>query len=151
MKKNKKYRSLKRLIDKITKSNAPLNNSFSYYNYTVGQYSGTCDYTDVTIVDFKNRTECTFTFDFSTKELNFENYKTVEIRNAIIEAFKECYEDVRLYITDELLDEEIKELENTFASYSPDFFVEEEYNKMLKEYEELKKEQEYLWKNELLN
>lgn len=147
----KKYQALKRLIDKITKSNAPLNNSFSYYNYTVGQYSGTCDYTDVTIVDFKNRTECTFTFDFSTKELNFENYKTVEIRNAIIEAFKECYEDVRLYITDELLDEEIKELENTFASYSPDFFVEEEYNKMLKEYEELKKEQEYLWKNELLN
>lgn len=87
----KKYRALKRLINKITKSNAPLNNSFSYYNYTVGQYSGTCDYTDVTIADFKNRTECSFTFDFLTKELNFESYKTVEIRNAIIEAFKECY------------------------------------------------------------
>lgn len=38
MKQNKKYRALKRLIGKITKSNAPLNNSFSYYNYTVGQY-----------------------------------------------------------------------------------------------------------------
>lgn len=146
-----KYRAFKRLINKITKSNAPLNNSFSYYNYTVGQYSGTCDYTDVTIADFKNSTECSFTFDFLTKELNFESYKTVEIRNAIIEAFKECYEDVRLYITDELLDEEIKELENTFASYSPDFFDAEEYKKMLKEFEDLKKEQDDLWKNKLLN
>lgn len=113
MKQNKKYRALKRLIGKITKSNAPLNNSFSYYNYTVGQYSGTCDYTDVTIVDFKGCTECSFSFDFQTKELNFENYKTVDIRNAIIEAFKEYYEGVKLSITDELLDEEmLKQLED---------------------------------------
>lgn len=144
MKQNKKYRALKRLIDKITKSNAPLNNSFSYYNYTVGQYSGTCDYTDVTIVDFKGCTECSFSFDFQTKELNFENYKTVDIRNAIIEAFKEYYEGVKLSITDELLDEEIKELENTFASYSPDFFDKEEYEEMLKQLEDLKKERNNL-------
>lgn len=144
MKQNKKYRALKRLIDKITKSNAPLNNSFSYYNYTVRQYSGTCDYTDVTIVNFKECTECSFTFDFLTKELNFEDYKTVEIRNVIIEAFKEYYEDVKLSITDELLDEEIKELENTFASYSPDYFDKEEYEKMLKQLEDLKKERDNL-------
>lgn len=144
MKQNKKYRALKRLIGKITKSNAPLNNSFSYYNYTVGQYSGTCDYTDVTIVDFKGCTECSFSFDFQTKELNFENYKTVDIRNAIIEAFKEYYEGVKLSITDELLDEEIKELENTFASYSPDYFDKEEYEEMLKQLEDLKKERNNL-------
>lgn len=144
MKQNKKYRALKRLIGKITKSNAPLNNSFSYYNYTVGQYSGTCDYTDVTIVDFKRCTECSFIFDFQTKELNFENYKTVDIRNAIIEAFKEYYEGVKLSITDELLDEEIKELENTFASYSPDSFDKEEYEEMLKQLEDLKKERNNL-------
>ena len=144
MKQNKKYRALKRLIGKITKSNAPLNNSFSYYNYTVGQYSGTCDYTDVTIVDFKGCTECSFSFDFQTKELNFENYKTVDIRNAIIEAFKEYYEGVKLSITDELLDEEIKELENTFVSYSPDSFDKEEYEEMLKQLEDLKKERNNL-------
>lgn len=144
MKQNKKYRALKRLIGKITKSNAPLNNSFSYYNYTVGQYSGTCDYTDVTIVDFKRGTECSFSFDFQTKELNFENYKTVDIRNAIIEAFKEYYEGVKLSITDELLDEEIKELENTFASYSPNSFDKEEYEEMLKQLEDLKKERNNL-------
>lgn len=144
MKQNKKYRALKRLIGKITKSNAPLNNSFSYYNYTVGQYSGTYDYTDVTIVDFKRCTECSFSFDFQTKELNFENYKTVDIRNAIIEAFKEYYEGVKLSITDELLDEEIKELENTFASYSPDSFDKEEYEEMLKQLEDLKKERNNL-------
>lgn len=86
MKQNKKYRALKRLIGKITKSNAPLNNSFSYYNYTVGQYSGTCDYTDVTIVDFKGCTECSFSFDFQTKELNFENYKTVDINSDLIDS-----------------------------------------------------------------
>lgn len=50
-----------------------------------------------------------------------------------------------------ILDEEIKELENTFASYSPDFFDAEEYKKMLKEFEDLKKEQDDLWKNKLLN
>lgn len=78
-------------------------------------------------------------------------YRVYSIDISIIEAFKECYEDVRLYITDELLDEEIKELENTFASYSPDFFDAEEYKKMLKEFEDLKKEQDDLWKNKLLN
>ena len=109
MKQNKKYRALKRLIGKITKSNAPLNNSFSYYNYTVGQYSGTCDYTDVTIVDFKG-----------------------------------CYDGIRLSITDEALNEEIKELENTFVSYSPDSFDKEEYEEMLKQLEDLKKERNNL-------
>lgn len=87
---------------------------------------------------------CSFSFDFQTKELNFENYKTVDIRNAIIEAFKEYYEGVKLSITDELLDEEIKELENTFASYSPDSFDKEEYEEMLKQLEDLKKERNNL-------
>lgn len=145
MKRNKKYRALKRLINKITKSDSPLNNSFYYYKYKILQYSGTVDYTDVTIMDYEgNKVICSFTFDFLVKELNFEEYKTVEIRNVIIEAFKECYEDVRLYITDELLNEEIKELENTFASYSPDFFDAEEYENMLKNLEDLKKERENL-------
>lgn len=145
MKRNKKFSSIKKLINKITKSNAPLNNSFSYYNYTVEQYSSTVDYTDVTIMDYEgNKVICSFTFDFLVKELNFEEYKAVEIRNVIIEAFKECYEGVKLSITDESLNEEIKELENTFASYSPDFFDEEEYKKMLKNLEDLKKERENL-------
>lgn len=145
MKQNKKYRALKRLIDKITKSDSPLNNSFYYYKYKILQYSGTVDYTDVTIMDYEgNKVICAFTFDFLTKELNFEDYKTVEIRNVIIEAFKEYYEGVKLSITDELLDEEIKELENTFASYSPDYFDKEEYEKMLKQLEDLKKERDNL-------
>lgn len=145
MKRNKKYRALKRLINKITKSDSSLNNSFYYYKYKILQYSGTVDYTDITIMDYEgNKVICTFTFDFLLKELNFEEYKTVEIRNVIIEAFKECYEGVKLSITDESLNEEIKDLENTFASYSPDFFDEEEYKNMLKNLEDLKKERENL-------
>lgn len=145
MKRNKKYRALKRLINKITKSDSPLNNSFYYYKYKILQYSGTVDYTDITIMDYEgNKVICSFTFDFLTKELNFEEYKTVEIRNVIIETFKECYEGVKLSITDESLNEEIKDLENTFASYSPDFFDEEEYKNMLKILEDLKKERENL-------
>lgn len=145
MKRNKKYRALKRLINKITKSDSPFNNSFYYYKYKILQYSGTVDYTDITIMDYEgNKVICSFTFDFLLKELNFEEYKTVEIRNVIIEAFKECYEGVKLSITDESLNEEIKDLENTFASYSPDFFDEEEYKKMLKNLEDLKKERKNL-------
>lgn len=145
MKRNKKYRALKRLINKITKSDSPLNNSFYYYKYKILQYSGTVDYTDITIMDYEgNKVICSFTFDFLLKELNFEEYKTVEIRNVIIEAFKECYEGVKLSITDESLNEEIKDLENTFASYSPNFFDEEEYKNMLKNLEDLKKERENL-------
>lgn len=111
MKRNKEFSSIKRLINKITKSDAPLNNSFYYYKYKILQYSGTVDYTDVTIMDYEgNKVICSFTFDFLIKELNFEEYKTVEIRNVIIEAFKECYEGVKLSITDESLNEEIKDL-----------------------------------------
>ena len=145
MKRNKEFSSIKRLINKITKSDSPLNKSFYYYKYKILQYSGTVDYTDITIMDYEgNKVICSFTFDFLLKELNFEEYKTVEIRNVIIEAFKECYEGVKLSITDESLNEEIKDLENTFASYSPNFFDEEEYKNMLKNLEDLKKERENL-------
>lgn len=78
------------------------------------------------------------------KGLSSYDILTVDIRNAIIEAFKEYYEGVKLSITDELLDEEIKELENTFASYSPDSFDKEEYEEMLKQLEDLKKERNNL-------
>lgn len=145
MKQNKKFSSIKRLINKITKSDSPLNNSFYYYNYKVLQYSGTVDYTDITIMDYEgNEAICDFNFDFLLKELNFESYKTVEIRNVIIEAFKECYEGVKLSITDESLNEEIKDLENTLYLYRPDFFDKEEYENMLKNLEDLKKERENL-------
>lgn len=145
MKQNKKFSSIKRLINKITKSDAPLNNSFYYYKYKILQYSGTVDYTDVTIMDYEgNRVICSFTFDFLKKELNFEDYKTVEIRNVIIEAFKECYEGVKLSITDELLDAEIKELEYSFSSYNSDLFTKEEYDEYSKQLEDLKKERDNL-------
>lgn len=145
MKRNKKFSSIKRLINKITKSDSPLNNSFYYYNYKVLQYSGTVDYTDITIMDYEgNEVICTFTFDFLTKELNFEEYKPVEIRNVIIEAFKEYYEGVKLSITDELLDEEIKEWEHFISSYNSDLFTKEEYEEMLKQLENLKKERDNL-------
>lgn len=55
-----------------------------------------------------------------------------------------CYDFNSAPICDELLDEEIKELENTFASYIPDSFDKEEYEEMLKQLEDLKKERNNL-------
>lgn len=49
-----------------------------------------------------------------------------------------------LSITDESLNEEIKDLENTLYLYRPDFFDKEEYENMLKNLEDLKKERENL-------
>jgi hypothetical protein len=125
MRKEKKpaYGWVKRLVNKITKSNAPLNNSFEYYGYQVEQYSGTVDYTSVTIFDKGRwrRELVEFDFDFWTKKLHFCSYIDDDFRMAVVKAFVEYYDDVN--VSDDTLDERRKEYQEYLDN--PDEYVEE--------------------------
>lgn len=92
--KKKSYKWLARLVDKITKSDCPNNNYFTYYGREINLQSGTRGYVSVTIAEDdrgwpKNQIE--FNFDFWTKELDFECYNNYDERDAIIKAFKSIY------------------------------------------------------------
>ena len=88
--KQKSYRWLGRLIDKITQNDCPNNTSFEYYGHDVTLQSGTRDYVDVNITT-QGRHQISFTFDFWLKDLCFETYNEYEERDAIIKAFKSIY------------------------------------------------------------
>lgn len=94
-KKTRRFQWLNRLVDKITKSDAPLNNNFEYYGFQVCQTSGTIDYSVVTIfenyMDPGHRELVDFSFDFRTWRLHFEHYCDLEIRQAVIDAFLRHY------------------------------------------------------------
>lgn len=118
------YGWIKRLVNKITQSNAPLNNSFEYYGYQVEQYSGTVDYTSVTIFDKGRwrRELGEFDFDFWTKELHFCSYIDDDFRMAVVKAFVEYYDD-DVNVSDDTLDERRKEYQEYLDN--PDEYVEE--------------------------
>mgnify|MGYP006916030323 CR=1 FL=1 len=120
------YKWLYRLIDRITKSDAPNNNYFDYYGHHVNQLSGTVDYTSVTI--YKRCkfpiTLLDFSFDYWTKELVLESYPDYEIRNALVDAFLECYGNIR--VTDTQILETRKEYEEYINN--PDEYIEDAVN-----------------------
>ena len=118
------YGWIKRLVNKITQSNAPLNNSFEYYGYQVEQYSGTVDYTSVTIFDKGRwrRELGEFDFDFWTKELHFCSYIDDDFRMAVVKVFVEYYDD-DVNVSDDTLDERRKEYQEYLDN--PDEYVEE--------------------------
>lgn len=130
MAKKKHYKWIMHLIDKITQSDAPLNNYFNYYGYEITQMSGTVDYTDVYIRDGRN-TLADFSFDFWTKELNFESYENDELRFAIVDAFVSIYEEVNVS------DNTINERKSEYQEYidNPEEYVEEAVEKAKKEME----------------
>ena len=103
------YNWMKRLINRITQSDASLNNDFDYYGYHVNQSSGTVDYTSVTIYDkdHRHRELGEFSFDFWTKELHFVSYIDDDFRMAVVKAFVEFYDEVN--VSDETLDERRQE------------------------------------------
>ena len=76
--KQKTYRFLNRLVDKITSKDCPNNDYFEYYGHKVTLQSGTHDFVDVTISDMDNRNQITFSFDFWTKELCFDGYNNYD-------------------------------------------------------------------------
>lgn len=117
------YKWIYRLIDKITQSDAPNNNDFTFYGHQVNQSSGTVDYTAVTIWDDNQyRHELAdFSFDYWTKHLHFDSYKDYEIRNVIVAAFVRCYGSIR--VSDDTIEEIRKENEEYVDN--PDIYTEE--------------------------
>lgn len=100
------HKWLKRLVDKITRSNCPNNNYFLYYGHKIVLQSGTCDYVDVTISAMDNNDLIGFSFDFWTKELHFKAYTDYDERDTIISALRQIYGN--LPITDEPWNKEIQ-------------------------------------------
>lgn len=142
MRKYNEHLVIKKLIDRITKTTAPINNSFKYYHYQVEQRSNNLLYTDVSIMDYETGEEkYSFSFDFMLKELCLTSYKDIEVRDTIIKAFKDYYYGYKFTVIDEALDNEINDLKNTLSLYTSD---QEEYGILLKEIEDLKKERDNL-------
>ena len=104
--KQKTYRWLNRLVDKITSKDCPNNDYFEYYGHKVTLQSGTHDFVDVTISDMDNRNQITFSFDFWTKELCFDGYNNYDERDSIVKAFRSIYRHIS--ITDEPWEEDEK-------------------------------------------
>ena len=88
----KKYAFIKRLVDKITRSET--NCEFVYYNHKVVLQSGTSGYVSVTICNTSDRysgTMLEFSFDYWTHELHFVYSESKRLTNKTIGAFRELY------------------------------------------------------------
>lgn len=131
------YKWINRLVEKITKTESPLNNEFDYYGRHIVQLSGTPDYTEVTIWDDNSRYGdlASFSFDFLTKNLHFEGYENDDIREAIVMAFVKLYD--KICVSDELM----KENRLGWEEYvnHPDIYVEEAVEEARKELDKLDK------------
>ena len=88
---------IKKLINRITKTTQPNNDSFTYYSYNVTLQSGTPDYVVVS-VKTEDANVMEFDFDFQIKKLGITFVDTDETLCAIINSFKELYSDVKGYI-----------------------------------------------------
>ena len=130
--KQKSYNWLKRLVDKITKTDCPNNNYFWYYGHEVSLTSGTRDYVSVLIAEDDRgwrKNQIDFSFDYWTKDLVFESYNNYDERDAIIKAFKTYYS--RVSVVDNPWNEEYKAIEPLVNN--------DEYDQenVMKEYNEL--------------
>lgn len=89
----KKYTFIKRLVDKITRSE--MNCEFDYYNHKVVLQSGTNGYVSVTVcnsVDRYSGTMLDFSFDYWTHELHFVCSESKRLTNKVKDAFRELYD-----------------------------------------------------------
>lgn len=130
MAKKKSYKWLYRLIDKITKSDQPNNDSFVYYGHLVTLQSGTRGYVNVYITDMYYNHQKEFDFDFWTKELGFVSYESYDERDAIIRAFRRIYGKRCVSIGyDEPWDEERNDLEPLLND--PDYDVADEWAQLM--------------------
>ena len=131
---------IRKMLERVTESDAPLNNSFELYNMAVTQTSGTKDYTAVSVVHKSNSNirMADFDFDFFTKELHFESYCDFGIRNFIILDLADIYGHI--YVTDEQLENDIKELEEFLSTANPDDYSDGYIKEQNKELDILKRQ-----------
>lgn len=95
----KRYKSIERLIHKITRSEQSSNDTFCFYGHLVVLQSGTTDYMDVMVyntTDPYSGMFAEFTFDYWTHELYIISTENEDMEQAIIRAFKGIYGYVKV-------------------------------------------------------
>lgn len=90
---NRKYNNIKRLIDKLTRTEQSLNDTFNYYEFKVIIQSGTNGYfnADVSLKEDNHCYIASFSFDYWTKEVHISDAVNDNVIMNIIEGFDILY------------------------------------------------------------
>lgn len=90
---NGQYNNIKRLIDKLTKTEQSLNDTFNYYEFKVIIQSGTNGYfnADVSLKEDNHCYIASFSFDYWTKEVHISDAVNDNVIMNIIEGFDILY------------------------------------------------------------
>ena len=90
---NRKYNNIKRLIDKLTRTEQSLNDTFNYYEFKVIIQSGTNGYfnADVSLKEDNHCYIASFSFDYWTKEVHITDAVNDNVIMNIIEGFDILY------------------------------------------------------------
>ena len=90
---NRKYNNIKRLIDKLTRTEQSLNDTFNYYEFKVIIQSGTNGYfnADVSLKEDNHCYIASFSFDYWTKEVYITDAVNDNVIMNIIEGFDILY------------------------------------------------------------
>lgn len=91
---------IKKLVNRITRKSQSNNDNFTYYGNEVTLQSGTPDYVVVS-VKTKDSNVMEFDVDYLTKELNITFYDTEETYEALVQAFKNIYPNMKILVEDE--------------------------------------------------
>lgn len=90
---NRKYNNIKRLIDKLTRTEQSLNDTFNYYEFKVIIQSGTNGYfnADVSLKEDNHCYIASFSFDYWIKEVHITDAVNDNVIMNIIEGFDILY------------------------------------------------------------
>lgn len=90
---NRQYNNIKRLIDKLTRTEQSLNDTFNYYEFNVIMQSGTNGYfnADVSLKEDNHCYIASFSFDYWTKEVHITDAVNDNVIMNIIERFDILY------------------------------------------------------------
>lgn len=90
---NGQYNNIKRLIDKLTRTEQSLNDTFNYYEFKVIIQSGTNGYfnADVSLKEDNHCYIASFSFDYWTKEVHISDAVNDNVIMNIIEGFDILY------------------------------------------------------------
>ena len=90
---NRQYNNIKRLIDKLTRTEQSLNDTFNYYEFKVIIQSGTNGYfnADVSLKEDNHCYIASFSFDYWTKEVHISDAVNDNVIMNIIEGFDILY------------------------------------------------------------
>lgn len=89
---NRQYNNIKRLIDKLTRTEQSLNDTFNYYEFNVIMQSGTNGYFNAHVsLKEDNYYIASFSFDYWTKEVHITDAVNDNVIMNIIEGFDILY------------------------------------------------------------